>query len=57
MTWSKNFHDRFWIADRERGLIIGSSLNKIGSKIFLIDRLSEADVAAIVAEIGRESAV
>lgn len=48
---SDDFHDRFWIADRARGLVIGTSLNKIGRRIFFVDELSEADVAAVLAEV------
>ncbi|TFD12858.1 hypothetical protein E3T35_06105 [Cryobacterium sp. TMT1-2-2] len=48
---SNDFHDRFWIADRKRGLIIGTSLNKIGSRIFFVDELSQSDVAAVLAEV------
>ena len=48
---SGDFHDRFWIADRTRGLVIGTSLNKIGRRIFFVDELSEADVAAVLDEV------
>lgn len=48
---SSVFHDRFWIADRARGLVIGTSLNKIGNRIFFVDELSGADVAAVLSEI------
>ena len=47
---SNDFHDRFWIADRERGLIIGTSLNQIGTRKFFVDELSQSDVAAVLAE-------
>lgn len=47
---SKDFHDRFWIADRCRGVIMGTSLYKIGRKIFFMDTLSESDIAAVLAE-------
>jgi len=47
---SHDFHDRFWIADRARGFVSGSSLNKIGSRIFFVDELSESDVRDVVAE-------
>ncbi|WP_146008896.1 hypothetical protein [Zhihengliuella halotolerans] len=47
---SKDFHDRFWIADRCRGVIMGTSLYKIGRKIFFIDSLSDGDVAAVLEE-------
>lgn len=46
-----DFHDRFWIADGERGLIIGASLNKIGGKIFFVDELSRSDVKAVLDEV------
>lgn len=48
---AEHFHDRFWIADRSRGLIVGASLNKIGSRIFFVDELNEEDVAAVLAEV------
>jgi hypothetical protein len=48
---SQDFHDRFWIADRDRGLIIGASLNKIGGRIFFVDELSDADVSAVLDEV------
>ena len=48
---SHDFHDRFWIADRARGLVVGTSLNKIGSRIFFVDELSKSDVAAVLAEV------
>lgn len=48
---SPDFHDRFWIADRERGLVVGASLNKIGSRIYFVDELSKSDVAAVLTEV------
>jgi hypothetical protein len=48
---SNDFHDRFWIADRTRGAVLGTSLNKIGSRVFFIDSLSDGDVSAIMAEL------
>lgn len=48
---SSDFHDRFWIADRKRGLIVGTSLNKIGQRIYFVDELSDADLKAVVYEI------
>lgn len=47
---SSTFHDRFWInPDRSCGLVMGTSLNGIGKKIALIDRLQESDVVDLVA--------
>lgn len=48
---SNNFHDRFWIADRDRGVIVGASLNGIGRKIFFMDNLPSVDVEDVVQEI------
>lgn len=48
---SSDFHDRFWIADRRRGLVVGTSLNKIGTRIFFVDELSEDDVRDVLAEV------
>lgn len=48
---SDDFHDRFWIADRERGFVSGASLNKIGSRIFFVDELSRTDVSRVLAEV------
>jgi hypothetical protein len=48
---SDEFHDRFWIADRQRGAIVGASINGIGRKIFFVDRLRESDVRSVVAEL------
>lgn len=48
---ASDFHDRFWIADRSRGVIMGSSLNKIGNKVFFIDSLSTGDVVAVLREV------
>lgn len=45
---SEDFHDRFWVADRSRGVVVGTSLNGLGSKLFLMDSLNASDVATIV---------
>jgi hypothetical protein len=45
---SEEFHDRFWIADRARGLFVGTSLNGIGKRYALADYMLEDDVKAIV---------
>ncbi len=42
------FHDRFWITDRNKGMLVGTSLNGIGKKYFVIDYLEEQDVRDIV---------
>jgi hypothetical protein len=42
------FHDRFWIADRQRGLLVGTSLNGLGRRYALIDYMRETDVRDVV---------
>lgn len=42
------FHDRFWIADRQRGLFVGTSLNGIGRRYALVDYMRERDVRHII---------
>jgi hypothetical protein len=51
---SDTFHDRFWIADRQRGLFIGTSLNGIGLRYALADYMDENDVRDIVAALVSE---
>jgi hypothetical protein len=45
---SDEFHDRFWIADRSKGLFIGTSLNGIGKRYALIDMVRDDDTAEIL---------
>jgi hypothetical protein len=43
------FHDRFWVdPDASKGIVMGTSLNGLGRKIALVDRLQDADVTEIV---------
>lgn len=43
------FHDRFWLdPDRLIGIVMGTSLNGLGNKISLIDKLADHDVKEIV---------
>jgi hypothetical protein len=43
------FHDRFWIdPDKQIGVITGTSLNGLGKKIALVDKLRTSDVKDIV---------
>ncbi len=46
--YSNVFHDRFWIADDERGVFVGTSLNGIGRRYAVVDYLQEADAKEIV---------
>lgn len=44
-------HDRYWIdIDSKKGIIMGTSLNGIGKKLCLIDKLSKNDVSSILKE-------
>lgn len=42
------FHDRFWILDRSKGLFIGTSLNGIGKRYALVDTIRDDDVKELV---------
>lgn len=43
------FHDRFWLdPDRSIGIVMGTSLNGLGNKISLIDKLADQDVKEII---------
>lgn len=48
---SSDFHDRFWLLNGERGIVVGTSLNGIGNKIFLIAPLEQDDVKVIMDEV------
>jgi hypothetical protein len=46
---SELYHDRFWItAQRTKGIITGTSLNGLGLRYAIIDRLNKVDVRDIV---------
>jgi len=46
---SDEYHDRFWIsASRTKGILVGTSLNGLGRKYAVVDRLKDADVENIV---------
>lgn len=45
---SDKFHDRFWIFNRRKGFLCGTSLNGIGKKFSLIAMLEEDDVKSII---------
>ncbi|MGW8394487.1 hypothetical protein [Pseudoduganella sp. HUAS MS19] len=45
---TNEFHDRFWIdSDSNKGIVMGTSLNGIGKKIALVDKLQSHDVKEI----------
>lgn len=46
------FHDRFWLnPDSGAGIVIGTSLSGLGSRIALVDKLSTADARDVLAEV------
>ncbi|MEZ5284987.1 MAG: hypothetical protein R2712_09300 [Vicinamibacterales bacterium] len=51
---TKRYHDRFWIADEERGLFVGTSLNGIGKRYCLVDYMAPHDASEISADIRAE---
>lgn len=50
---SEYFHDRFWIADDQRGIFVGTSLNGLGNKYALVDNIRDSDTNSIVEELRR----
>ena len=41
VKFTADFHDRFWIAGRSKGLCCGTSFNGVGKRISCINTLSE----------------
>lgn len=55
---SNNYHDRFWISNnRTKGILVGSSLNSLGNKYALVDRLNITDVREIITELKTEGLI
>lgn len=52
-----DFHDRFWIANREAGFCCGTSLNGIGNKISLILMLSRDDIECVIEELNKQALI
>ena len=49
---TNDYHDRYWISNgREKGVVIGTSLNGLGNKVALIDRLNTTDVRTIITSL------
>jgi len=48
---SKYFHDRYWIADDQRGIFVGTSLNGLGKKYALVDNIKDSDTNSIMEEL------
>lgn len=47
-----DYHDRYWISGaREKGIVMGTSLNSLGNKVALLDRLNATDVKSIITEL------
>lgn len=46
-----DFHDRFWLIDGKRGVVVGTSLNGIGNRTFLIAPLIQDDVIDIMSKL------
>lgn len=52
---TENYHDRFWISNgRQKGIVTGTSLNGLGRKFALIDRLNTRDVREIITSLTSE---
>jgi hypothetical protein len=44
---SNVFHDRFWIGDGTKGIVVGTSLTGVGKRFALMDYIGDEDTAAI----------
>ncbi|CUW48567.1 hypothetical protein [Novacetimonas hansenii] len=54
---SDDIHDRFWIGvDTGKGIVMGTSLNGLGRKIALVDKLQDYDVSSII-NLARDSGI
>jgi hypothetical protein len=51
---SEKFHDRFWLADGARGLVVGTSLNGLGKRYALVDFMQPSDVRDVVQALKTE---
>lgn len=54
----EDFHDRFYICHRRdrsssQGIVVGTSFNSIGNKIYLVNNLSEENINDIEIELGK----
>jgi len=50
-TPTKVFHDRFWLnPDAGTGIVMGTSINGLGKRIALVDKLGQSDVQEILTE-------
>lgn len=53
---TNTFHDRFWINPvAGKGIIVGTSLNGIGKKISVVDKLSDSDTKNIILELNKNT--
>lgn len=53
-----DYHDRYWISGaREKGVVIGTSLNSLGAKVALVDRLNTTDVRSIITELNSDGLI
>ena len=48
VIFSNDFHDRFWIANKTNGFLSGTSINGVGRKFSIIEKLGDNDVKTIV---------
>ena len=52
------YHDRFWITStRSEGLVVGTSLNGLGKRYALVDKLAADDVHSIVSSLSQEGVI
>lgn len=53
-----DYHDRYWVSGaREKGVVMGTSLNSLGNKLALLDRLNTTDVRSIITELTNDGLI
>lgn len=57
LKFSSDFHDRFWIANRTKGICSGTSLNGVGKRISLINEMADEDVKEVVEELVKQKLI
>ncbi len=57
ITISDDFHDRFWICDKTHGIIVGTSLNGLGIRYSVIQKLDDLDTQDIVNSLRTEGLI
>ena len=53
----KGYHDRFYISDRKKGFLLGTSLNGVGNKFSVIMRMEPLDIEVVIRHLKKDDLV